>query len=76
VSEPRSITVNLGMPTVHDEIDSALQFYSDGSRIDLVLVSGCGNDVGVQNLLNASKIEEVDFHFRLVGNSGGGHILG
>jgi lysophospholipase L1-like esterase len=52
--------VNLGLPTLHDEIDSALQFYSDGSRIDLVLLSGCGNDVGVQNLLNASKIDEVD----------------
>jgi hypothetical protein len=52
--------VNLGVPTVHEEIDSALKFYSDGSRIDLVLVSGCGNDVGVQNLLNASKTEEVD----------------
>jgi hypothetical protein len=52
--------VNLGLPTVHDEIDRALQFYSDGSRIDLVLVSGCGNDVGLQNLLNASKTEEVD----------------
>jgi lysophospholipase L1-like esterase len=52
--------VNLGLPTVNDEIDSALQFYSDGSRIDLILLSGCGNDVGVQNLLNSSKIEEVD----------------
>jgi lysophospholipase L1-like esterase len=52
--------VNLGLPTMHDEIESALNFYSDGSRIDLVLVSGCGNDVGVQNLLNASRTEEVD----------------
>jgi len=52
--------VNAGLPTVHDEIDSALQFYSDGSRIDLVLVSGCGNDVGFQNLLNASRVEDVD----------------
>jgi hypothetical protein len=52
--------VNAGLPTVHDEIDSALRFYSDGSQIDLVLVSGCGNDVGIQNLLNASKVEEVD----------------
>jgi lysophospholipase L1-like esterase len=52
--------VNLGLPTVHDEIESALKFFSDGARIDLVLVSGCGNDVGVQNLLNASKTEEVD----------------
>jgi hypothetical protein len=52
--------VNLALPTLHDEIDSALQFYANGSLIDLVLVSGCGNDVGVQNLLNASKTEEVD----------------
>jgi hypothetical protein len=52
--------VNLGAPTVHDEIDSALKFYTDGSRVELVLLSGCGNDVGVLNLLNASRIEEVD----------------
>src|SRR5438105_2841213 len=52
--------VNVGLPTVNDEIDDALRFYSDGSRVDLVLLSGCGNDVGVQNLLNASGSEEVD----------------
>jgi lysophospholipase L1-like esterase len=52
--------VNLGLPSIHDEIDSALNFYSVGSQVDLVLVSGCGNDVGVQNLLNASNTDEVD----------------
>jgi lysophospholipase L1-like esterase len=52
--------VNVGLPTVDDEIDDALRFYSDGSRVDLVLLSGCGNDVGVQNLLNASGDEDVD----------------
>jgi len=52
--------VNVALPTVNDEIDAALRFYPDGSRIDLVLLSGCGNDVGVQNLLNASGSEEID----------------
>jgi hypothetical protein len=52
--------VNVGLPTVGDEIDDALRFYSDGSKVDLVLLSGCGNDVGVQNLLNASGDEDVD----------------
>jgi lysophospholipase L1-like esterase len=51
--------VNVGLPTVNDEIDDALRFYSDGSRVDLVLLSGCGNDVGAQNLLNASGSEEI-----------------
>lgn len=43
--------VNVGLPTVNDQIDSALRFYSDPSQVDLVLLSGCGNDVGVQNSL-------------------------
>jgi len=51
--------VNVGLPTVNDEIDDALRFYSDGARVDLVLLSGCGNDVGAQNLLNASGSEEI-----------------
>src|SRR5205085_2230080 len=51
--------VNVGRPTLNDEIDDALRFYSDGSRVELVLLSGCGNDVGVQNLLNASGSEEI-----------------
>jgi hypothetical protein len=55
----RNPEVNVGLPTVSDEIDDALRFYSDGSRVDLVLLSGCGNDVGVQNLLNASGSEEI-----------------
>src|SRR3989440_527695 len=51
--------LNVGLPTVNDEIDDALRFYSDGARVDLVLLSGCGNDVGAQNLLNASGSEEI-----------------
>jgi lysophospholipase L1-like esterase len=52
--------VNVGLPTINDQIDNALRFYSDRSQVDLVLLSGCGNDVGVQNLLNASNVGEVD----------------
>lgn len=52
--------VNVALPTLNDELDSALRFYSDGSKVDVVLISGCGNDVGVQNLMNASGSEEVD----------------
>lgn len=52
--------VNLGLPTVNDELDSAMGFYADTSQVDLVLISGCGNDVGVQNLLNALNSGEVD----------------
>src|SRR5437763_15257559 len=51
--------VNVGLPTVNDELDDALRFYADGARVDLVLLSGCGNDVGTQNLLNASGSEEI-----------------
>jgi lysophospholipase L1-like esterase len=52
--------VNVGMPTVYDQIDSALRFYSNPSQVDLVLLSGCGNDVGLQKLLNASSVGEID----------------
>jgi lysophospholipase L1-like esterase len=52
--------VNVGLPTINDELDEAVRFYSDASQVDLVLVSGCGNDVGVQNLLNASNTGQVD----------------
>lgn len=52
--------VNLGLPTINDEVDSAITFYGDTSRVDLVLISGCGNDVGLQNLLNALNSSKVD----------------
>ena len=52
--------VNLGLPTINEELDKAGRFYPDPSQVDLVLVSACGNDVGTQNLLNASRTSEVD----------------
>jgi hypothetical protein len=51
--------VNLALPTVRDEIDRALRHYGDGSKVDLVLVTGCVNDIGGQNLLNASTSDEI-----------------
>jgi lysophospholipase L1-like esterase len=52
--------VNVAQPTLHEEIDDALRSYPDRSQVDLVLVSACGNDVGIVNLLNASSAEEID----------------
>src|SRR2546422_2291633 len=46
--------VNVALPTVSDQIDGALRHYKDGSKVDLVLVNGCANDIGAQNLLNAA----------------------
>ena len=63
VDDSRTATngdVNVALPTVNEELDNAIRFYSDRSTVDLVLISACGNDVGVQNLLNASGSEEVD----------------
>ena len=52
--------VNVALPTVNDEVDDALKSYADGSKVDLVLMNGCVNDVNAQNLLNASGKEEID----------------
>lgn len=52
--------VNLALPTLHDELDSALKHYPDPAQVNVVLLSGCGNDVGLLNLLNAVDKEEVD----------------
>lgn len=57
---PNDAEVNLGFPSINEEVDNALRFYSDGSRVDLVLLSGCGNDVGTQNFLNAANSEELN----------------
>ena len=46
--------VNLETPTINDQIDDAVKYYVDPSRVDLILVDGCINDVDVRNLLNAS----------------------
>jgi lysophospholipase L1-like esterase len=52
--------VNLSLPTLHEELDNALKQYADPAQVDLILLSGCGNDVGVLNLLNAVDRKEAD----------------
>ncbi len=46
--------VNVALPTVSEQADRALRYYKDGSKVDLVLVNGCANDIGAQNLLNGA----------------------
>ncbi|HKR61576.1 MAG TPA: SGNH/GDSL hydrolase family protein [Pyrinomonadaceae bacterium] len=46
--------VNLPLPSINEELDEAVRQYGDPTKVDLVLVDGCINDVDVRNLLNAS----------------------
>ncbi len=48
--------VNLPFPTINEQLDNATQFYGQArSKVDLILVDGCINDVDVSNLLNAGS---------------------
>lgn len=42
-------------PTINDQVDDALRSFADPSRVDLVLVDGCINDVDSRRLLNAAN---------------------
>ena len=64
-SAPENLTtpnpeVDFAVPTLNEELDNAERFYSDPLAIDVVLVSGCANDVGVLNLLNANATEQIE----------------
>ena len=51
--------VNLPFPTINEQVDNALRFYGESrSKVDLILVDGCVNDVDVSNLLNAGTTTE------------------
>jgi len=51
--------VNLPFPTINEQIDNAVRFYGETrSKVDLILVDGCVNDVDVSNLLNAGTTTE------------------
>jgi hypothetical protein len=51
--------VNLPYPTINEQLDRAVAFYAQQqSRVDLVLMDGCINDVDVSNLLNATASPE------------------
>ena len=61
-SERLTITnpeVGVAAPTLNEELDVAERFYSN-RLVDVVLVSGCANDVGTRNLLNATATEQID----------------
>ena len=46
--------VNLLTPTINEQVDRALRIYGDPSKVDLILVDGCINDVDVSTLLDTS----------------------
>ena len=47
--------VNLPYPTINEELDHARAFYGPGtSKVNLILLDGCINDVDVSNLLNVT----------------------
>jgi hypothetical protein len=57
-SVPVDGEVNVARPTMVDQLQRALQHFVNGPEVDLVLVSGCANDVGSRNVLNASNSTE------------------
>ncbi len=47
--------VNQPLPSINEQLDESLQSYNNNrSSVNLILVDGCINDVGVSNLLNAA----------------------
>ena len=47
--------VNRGLPSINDQIETALRTYVDPARVDLVIVDGCINDLDARRLLNAEN---------------------
>jgi len=51
--------VNLPYPSINEELDHARAFYGPGkTRVNLILLDGCINDVDVSNLLNVTTEPE------------------
>jgi lysophospholipase L1-like esterase len=55
VGPPLDGEVNRGVPSINDQIESALRAYADPARVDLVMVDGCINDLDARRLLNADN---------------------
>lgn len=68
--------VNLPFPTINQQLDHVIEFHgNDRSKVDLVLVDGCINDVDVSNLLDATAAPE-SLRERITGPClGGMHAL-
>lgn len=50
--------VNVAVPTLTNQLEEAVRHYTNGQEVDLVLVSGCANDVDARNVLNAANTTE------------------
>jgi lysophospholipase L1-like esterase len=61
--------VNISRPTILDQVESALSFYGDGSKVDLVLVDGCANDINFRNIVDPEMTK--DRLTKLVGSTCG-----
>lgn len=57
-SVPVDGEVNVARPTIIHQLERAQRYYVNAREVDLVLVSGCANDVGTKNVLNAAKTTE------------------
>jgi lysophospholipase L1-like esterase len=47
--------VNRAIPSINNQIENALRAYADPSKVDLVIVDGCINDLDARRLLNAEN---------------------
>lgn len=47
--------VNRGVPSINDQIETALRAYANPAKVDLVMVDGCINDLDARRLLNADN---------------------
>ncbi len=50
--------VNVAQPTIIDQVEQARQHYVNGAELDLLILSGCVNDVDAKNVLNAAKTSD------------------
>lgn len=47
--------INQSLPSINQQLDEAIRSYgADRTKVDLILVDGCVNDVGVSSMLNAA----------------------
>ena len=47
--------LNVSTPTIMQQVENASKFYQKPEDVDLVLVNGGANDIGIANLLNPSR---------------------
>jgi lysophospholipase L1-like esterase len=57
-SVPVDGEVNIAQPTIVNQLEQARQYFVNGPELDLVIVSGCVNDVDAKNVLNAANTSE------------------